>query len=258
MSGKKIIILWALALIIFTTVASTAQNRADERVIIENRTASLNVVFVEEDQSKKGNLRRFNYSVQNNYIKPVASFYYEVKNEATGGTYLVKEGTLDLRLALKSGGSANGLFLSSAQDKSIWTLLAVIFADGSTDGDPAAAKRLQEESWGTALAYEEIIPLWRDALKEPDLVRSLAGIRSFRKTLDALVPRPSSSKGLNSGFKSGQHSSSSTVFALERSMVNGKDPDVIKILTDKLTEMEVNLKQRKETLGKLFETDINN
>jgi len=190
------------------THSSLALNKQFGRILVENKAPSLTVLSIEEKvlvpefrERGLGDWVLFNLTLRNDYNRPVAVYKIDVWDETraektgnqAGGEFLSKS-------TFKPGQIIQTNFLIGPTGKAVLTTSAVIFEDGTGDGDAATIARLQEERRGLGLAYQMMIPILRDALNKPDSLVTHSEVLKLRDTLYNVWPDKCSSEAIINGF----------------------------------------------------------
>jgi hypothetical protein len=224
-------------------------------VSVENKTSSLTVVSRENKgrireikERGLGDLSLFNVTLKNDYNVPIAvyasSVWDETLNERTGSD---SSGTFLTRWTVKPGQQILTNFVTSVRGNATFTIEAVVFEDGSGDGDSDALAQLLEQRTGASLAYQKLIPALKEALKTSGMTGTAAGLASLRKSINNTWPEHDASDSVTRGFTIAKGYISMSVLRIEHLMNSGQSPNVRELLTDKVSEMEAGLKRFSET-----------
>jgi len=233
---------------------SMAQNKQVGRIIVENKALSLIVLAIEEKglvpefrERGLGDWVLFYVTLRNDYDRPVAVYKIDVWDETraektgnqAGGSFLSKS-------TFKPGQIIQTNFLISPEGKAVLTTSAVIFEDGTGDGDTAALARLQEERRGVGMAYQKLVPILRDTLNRPDSLATRSAVLELKDKLYSVWPDKCSSEAIINGFYFAK-SFSFIFYKIEEAINSGQPPKTFELLSEKLAEMEWGLKEFTET-----------
>ena len=154
----------SLAAAVFVWAGSRQNNHV---VRLENKTRSLIAESVQDLGESQGK-SRFAVTVRNGYDKPIAAYTIRVEDSSTGKDEIsaVESSGLvdDWTLAPNSTDTAR--VYASSDGNVVLTVYAVMFEDGTGDGDKDDLTRLQEVRAGVKLAYQRIAPILRRAASE--------------------------------------------------------------------------------------------
>jgi hypothetical protein len=144
----------------------SVQSKTVEQVSIQNKTSSLVVESV-KGLDKKNNRNEVEITFRNNYDKSVAAYRVRVSEEFNGETNVsaVERGGLIVGWVLRPNETKVEKFILNSEGKSHLTIAAVIFEDGTGDGEIVELNRLQEIRAGVRIAFQKIVPLLREAAK---------------------------------------------------------------------------------------------
>jgi hypothetical protein len=144
-----------------------------ERVIVENKTRSLKVESI-KDLGLNDNLSMFEITLRNNYDKPISIYRLRVSDEFTpkGEINAVEKGGLADRWVLKPNETSVTRYSANQNGKVFLTIAAVLFEDGTGDGDIYDLTRLQEIRAGVYIAFQKIIPILQESIKSNESVIS--------------------------------------------------------------------------------------
>lgn len=179
----------ALILSLWPTVESQEANQ----ITLENMTRSLVVESVRESTSIN-NQREFEVTFRNDYDKAIASYCVQVYETQDGKTksYVVERGGLILGWVLDPNQTKNEKFRSGAESDVVLRVAAVIFEDGTGDGDSEELSKLKDVRSGVRHGFQKIRPLFKKVADTPDVLRtenSLSDLaKKVRKLEDKDVP----------------------------------------------------------------------
>jgi hypothetical protein len=167
------------------SVLSFAQNRNTGRVNIENKTRSLIVESVNSVGDSEQN-SNFEITFKSNYEKPVSAYRFRVTDESTAEDAVVaieKNGMAD-DWTLKTNELSKAKFSAGIKGKITVTVAAVLFEDGTGDGEPDDLGRLQEIRTGVWMAFNRIIPILKENVAAGD--SSETKLESIEEQIDQL------------------------------------------------------------------------
>lgn len=195
-------------IIIFTSVFVSAQSqKISKDVQVENKTNSLTVESITEiyGSNKSISGRRFEYKLRNNSDRPVSSISFITKDSKTNAN--TKSGFMtgsmpDHWMTLPSEINT-GMFFAAPKGEVTLIISAVLFDDGSGEGDSDDLTRLQNERAGIKLAFQHIVKILQNSLVQSENIDSISAIQSLQKEVDSLSKEniPSSYTG---GFHNGR------------------------------------------------------
>lgn len=175
----------------------SVQSKDVERVFIENKTRSLQVESI-KDLGEKNNRKEIEITFRNNYEKPIAAYRVRVSEEFDGKTEVsaVERGGLIVGWVLKPKDIKVEKFIINSEGKTYLTIAAVIFEDGTGDGEIAELNRLQEIRVGVRMGFQKIVPILQDAAKTSESLSSDTAIQSLEEKIKQLSDKdvPNNSK----------------------------------------------------------------
>lgn len=165
----------------------SVQSKNVERVSVENKTRSLTVESVKES-SEKNKRSKFEITLKNNYDKSIAAYRVRVSEEFAGKTdvSVVERGGLIVGWVLNPNEIKVEEFIIKPEVKTILTIAAVIFEDGTGDGEIVELTRLQEIRVGVRLGFQKIIPILQNAAKTGESFSSNSVIQSLEEKIKQL------------------------------------------------------------------------
>jgi hypothetical protein len=146
---------------------------------LENKTRSLTVDSVQSSEVSQGR-SLFAVTVRNGYDKPIAAYSVRVQDNSMDEDEisLVESAGLVDGWALAPNSTDTTRVYASSGGTVVLTIYAVMFEDGTGDGDANDLTRLQETRAGVKLAYQRIAPILRRAANRagsPDEVTGSLG-----------------------------------------------------------------------------------
>lgn len=174
--------------------ATNGRNHTD-RLRIENKTRSLIVESVKDLGAIRAvaqkEVSRFEVVVRNGYDKPIVAYSIRVEDSSTGKDTIsaVERGGLVDDWALEPNGTDAAHVSTASEGEVVLTLFAVMFEDGTGDGDTDDLTRLQETRAGVKMAYEQIAPVLRRAISDNKFVMSDAAIQSLEDEVATITDR---------------------------------------------------------------------
>jgi hypothetical protein len=115
------------------------------------------------------------------------------RSEMIGTDQVIAPGTLDTELC--------GLPSPTSQEKGI-TILAVVYEDGTSDGDAKFVRQIFDARAGTQAQLARILPLFRDVLATPKSMRLMQKREAMKLKLEQL---PEEEQGKSFEFRMGLH-----------------------------------------------------
>ncbi len=171
--------------VIFVFAAN--QNQVSKDLRIENKTKAL--VIESTTQLRNQNDRRiFKVTVRSDYEKPIVSYSFRVVDNTTHKNSISR---------VERSGVADGWSLSAKESDAnffsvpptgeiVITLEAVLFEDGTGDGELPNVTRLQEISAGVKMAYQQIVPILRRVSNQDEPSISDEAIRSLTDEINSI------------------------------------------------------------------------
>ena len=156
-----------LVAIVSTTFWITRGSSNDlDRIRIENKTRlSVESVISSEAIQPGQSPSRFTVTVKNNYDKPVVAYSWLLIDSLTGKDTISgveKSGLLNGWSLLPKNTDKISISVAS-KGEVVLTLAAVLFEDGTGDGETDELARLQDIRTGVKSAYQQILPLFHQA-----------------------------------------------------------------------------------------------
>ena len=172
------------------TVWATNEHNNPDRLSIENKTRSLTVESVTDLGEARGR-SRFGVTVRNGYDKPITAYRFRVVDNLTAKDTInaVERGGLVDDWSFQPQATDVAYVSASSAGEVVLTVAAVLFEDGTGDGDTNDLTRLQEIRAGIKLAYQRIVPILRRAAGENRAVVSEAVIQSLENEVVSLSER---------------------------------------------------------------------
>ena len=208
-------------IICFTLVASAAVWTAKERrkinasqistPKIENKTRSLIIESVTEVNDVKtepqNKWRRFKVIVRNSYSRSIVAYSFRQQDNSVG------KGTI---AGLEINGATNGWVLppnrtdtvylsASSEGEIVITLSAVLLEDTTGDGDIQTLSRLKDVRAGVKLAYQQIIPLIRQATNSDEEAKPNTIVQSLTNEISSTLDEKTVPPNLRRGFYDGKN-----------------------------------------------------
>lgn len=185
--------LFILVTVSVLLVFAANQYQATKDLRIENKTKAL--VIESATQMRKQNDRRvFKVTVRNDYEKPVVSYSFRVVDNTTNKDTIsgVERGGFADGWSLATKGVDANFFSVAPTGEVVITLAAVVFEDGTGDGEPDDVTHLQEIGIGVKMAYQQIAPILRRVSNKEESVDSDKAMQSLEDEIasinDAEVP----------------------------------------------------------------------
>ncbi len=168
------------------TVWSSVLSKNVERVFIENKTHSLIAESVRE-LDEKNNQSIVEVSLRNSYDKPISAYRVRVSEEFDGKKEVsgVERGGLIVDWVLKPNEIKVEKFLVKSKGKTYLTIAAVLFEDGTGDGETAELTRLQEIRVGVRMGFQRIAPILENTVKSDSSLSDTA-IQSIEEKIKQL------------------------------------------------------------------------
>lgn len=178
-------------------VWQSVQSKSIESVVIENKTQSLIVESVEEAE-KNDNQITILVSLKNNYKKAISAYRIRVseKFKGTSDDSAVERGGLMIDWVLNPSETKIEKFIVNPEGKTYLTVAAVIFEDGTGDGEPLELAKLQDIRVGVLLGLQKVNEIYKDNSKKGNSFSSEESINDFQEKIEQLDDRdvPDNSK----------------------------------------------------------------
>lgn len=186
MSMLTLLILTAFGIAGFA-IWKSVQSKSIEQVSIENKTRFLIVESIKE-LGEKNNRSEIEITFKNNYDKPIASYRVRVSEEFDGRTDVsaVERGGLIVGWVLRPNETKVEKFIINSEGKTHLTIAAVIFEDGTGDGEIVELNRLKEIRVGVQMGFQKIVPILQDAAKTGESFSSDTAIQSLEEKIKKL------------------------------------------------------------------------
>jgi hypothetical protein len=165
-------LVWVIAFVAIATIMIIASPKQigsnTDGLRLENKTRSLMIESVKNLGGGQGRRSRFAVTVRNGYDKPIVAYSIRVEDSSTDKDTIsaVERGGLVDDWALPSNTTDTSHVSASSEGEVVLTIFAVMFEDGTGDGDGNELTRLQETRAGVKLAYQRITPILRRAASE--------------------------------------------------------------------------------------------
>ena len=196
---KHVIVLFAVIGIGITVffVWNSVQGKNADRITIMNKTHSL-VVEAVKPVTETGETSTFEIKFKNSNDKPISIYSLRVSDELTDKDTIsgVEIDGLADGWTLKPNEEHSTKFSAAAKGKILLTIAAVLFEDGTGDGDTIELTRLQEIRAGVWMAFNKIIPLLKKSLKTGSSFLTAPQIELLEKEVSQLSDKdvPDNSK----------------------------------------------------------------
>lgn len=180
-----------------------------ERVRLENKTRSLIVESVKELGETRAGVQkeasRLEVIIRNGSDKPISAYRFRVSDSQTDKdsiSGIERSGAMD-GWALPPQGK-DAVRLSVAHDgEVVLTMSAVLFEDGTGEGDSFDLSRLQEFHAGVRTAFQRIVPVLRQKVNADEAALTDTAIQSLEDEV-ALVNDEGVPKNSKAGFAEGK------------------------------------------------------
>jgi uncharacterized protein (UPF0147 family) len=170
----------SLTAVVIVWATNRQKNINTDRFRMENKTRSLTVESVENLREAQGR-SQFAVTVRNGYDKPIVAYSIRVEDGSTDKDTIsaVERGGLVDDWSLPPSATDIAHVSASSEGNIVLTIFAVMFEDGTGDGDTDDLMRLQEVRAGVKLAYQRIAPILRRAASETSAVVSEEAAQSL-------------------------------------------------------------------------------
>jgi hypothetical protein len=158
-------------------VWNSAQSKNIDRVFIENKTRALIVESV-KDLDIGGDRSLFEVTLKNNCEKPISYYRLNISDDSTkkGELSGVERGGLTDGWTLKPNETSTSRFSAAQTGKVFLVIAALLFEDGTGDGDANNLSSLQEIRSGVVLGFQKIIPFIKEETKTSDSLATESAI----------------------------------------------------------------------------------
>lgn len=248
--SRKTYIALILPCVLFATLAfnqtrtADAQPSQDVSVSVTNETKSFQVVNFDKDLEYVKGAEFLRVSLRNDYDKAIVSYVISTgKNSSVQVDFMYSEGADNIapgevtewRNGLNPAMLAEGV-----------TIQAVVFDDGTGDGDPVKIKEVTDQWAGGYSQISRILSILDSALKSPDA--SASGVLYELETqVASLSIEPDDT--LHPGSKSGLHTQRETTVARLKELRDGVEAssdftprEGLVILKERLESYQVRLR----------------
>jgi hypothetical protein len=245
------ILFFSVIVLIFLAEAIPAQEKKFGLITVVNKAASLTIVAIDDrgpiPEARErgfGSLTRYDITVRNDYDRPIEVYKLEGWDETTGEpTNESPAGTFLTRWTIEPDQQIPAIFIGKTGGRTKLVVEAVIFDDGSADGDPAIVAELHQQRQGAAVAYRKLIPLLREAIKTNDAEMTTKQIAVLIKQIENIGPDNNFPEIAGRGFSSAK----SYLSIFLRRMIYSGDPDAgsdfCEALRKRIVEMESGLQR---------------
>lgn len=155
-----------------------------DRVRVESKTRALAIVSFKdlgETGAEPQSLSRFAVTVKNSSEKTVVAYSIRVEDSSTSkdDVSAVERGRLTDDWSLPPDGTDVVRVAAASEGDVVLTFHAVMFEDGTGDGDRNDLRRLHEVRAGVKLAYQRIAPILRRAAQENGTAAAEAAVQAL-------------------------------------------------------------------------------
>ena len=187
--GSVLVILLTAAAVVWAT---KGQSNSIGRLRIENKTRSLAIESMKDlGEVQAGAQNRFEVTVRNGYDKPIVTYRFRVVDSLTGKKTInaVERGGMMGDWDLPPNGADVIAFSAASEGAVVLTVAAVLFEDGTGDGNTSDLLRLQEIHAGVKTAFQKIAPILRQAANTDDSVVPDAAIQLLEDEVASINDR---------------------------------------------------------------------
>ncbi len=189
MSKKHLIAFLVLAVfgIAGFKVWNSVQSKNVDRVSVENKTRSLSVESI-KDLGENADLSIFEVKVKNNYDKPIVMYRFRISDETTpkGEINGVEKGGLVDDWTLKPNETTVTRFSAAAKGKVSLIIAAVLFENGTGDGERNDLTSLEEVRIGVVSGFQKIVPILQEVVNTNGMAISEEQIQTVTKKIEQL------------------------------------------------------------------------
>ncbi len=192
-----VILITVFVIFVFAQTQRQSESRQTSKdVRVEYKTNSLVAEDLVEirrsknrgDQGDPTTLRTFEVKLRNNSEKPIVYFSLVVKDATTtekSTSGFERNGMTDEWSLLPNEVDVNRFFPAS-EGEVVLVVEAVLFNDGTGEGDSTELLRLRNHRAGMKLAYQEIAPLLQRSLNEKENVDPVSTLQSLEKEVASM------------------------------------------------------------------------
>lgn len=193
----SVILITVFVIFVFAQNQRQAESRQTSKdVRVEYKTNSLvaedlveiRKSKIQSDRKDQANLRTFEVKLKNNSDKPIVEFFLIVKDVGTPekSTSGFKRSVMtDGWLLLPNEVDVNR-FTAAPEGEVVLIVAAVLFDDGTGEGDPTELLRFREYRAGRKMAYQEIVPILQRGLNKKENADPFATLQSLEKEVASL------------------------------------------------------------------------
>lgn len=189
-----VILIVVSAVIVFASTQSQQEIRQISKDIrVENKTNSLVVESIKEirkqkrliDSTDSVDSRTFEVKLRNNSKKPIVNFSLTINDASTNEntSYGIERGGMMGEWSLMPNEIDVNRFSAASKGEVVLTVAAVLFDDGTEEGETAELLRLRENRTGIKLAYQQIAQILRRNINLNKAVDSKSAIQTLEKEL---------------------------------------------------------------------------
>lgn len=209
----------------------------------ENKTRSLaleSVTEVGDLPAENGQrFRRLTVTVRNKHDKPIVAYRFRQEDSslAEGDTAGIETNGATIGWSLPPNARDVTHVTAPSDDNAALILAAVLFEDGTGEGDADDLAALRNYRAGVKQAYERIVPLLRRAAN-PERPATLDAINSLKNEVAALPVENTGEGGYAHGFADGQSLVVRELGELEEQLRSGRKEQARPAIGKTLTHIE--------------------
>ncbi len=201
--------------------SSRQQPTSNNPIRIENKTKSLIVESVADDDKypfipPRGR-RQVRLTLRNGYSQPVSAYSFRQKDisvrEKDISGFSTSGATIGWTLASNET-NVRGISVA-AKGEVVLILLAVMLEDGTGDGDPDELAYLKNYRAGVKKAYQEIVPMLREAAASGETVTAETSLQSLKSEIESIAEGSFYLAGFQNGVIDGKALAGSEIKELE-------------------------------------------
>ena len=192
-----VILITVFVIFVFAQTQRQSESRqASKDVRVEYKTNSLIAEDLVEirrsknraDEGDPTTLRTFEVKLRNNSDKRIVEFFLIVKDASTTekSTSGFKRSVMTDGWLLLPGEVDVNRFSAAPEGEVVLIVAAVLFYDGTGEGDPTELLRFREYRAGMKLAYQEIVPKLQRGLNEKENIDPVSALQSLEKEVAAM------------------------------------------------------------------------
>jgi hypothetical protein len=189
---------------VIVVFAANGFQQIKDEIRVENKTNSLSIESVTKI-SKQANPKRFRITVKNNSGKNIVAYSFQQIDDAMPKDSYngIETNGAMIGWMLEPGKTDSTLASSFAAGEVLMILNAVLFEDGTGEGEAAQIRKLQNNRDGVRLVYQKAVSLTRKLTAANEISKIDVLAQALEKELEAELQKTPAD--LKSGFVDGKN-----------------------------------------------------